>query len=231
MPILRILGGGAAHGLVKAMTPAFKAATGYEISGDFGAVGGMRQRLVDGERPDLVILTAAILRDLGEKLIIDAATIRDIGTVPTSIAVREGQRLPDVADSDALRRALLAADVIYFPDPVLATAGIHFHNVLNALGIVDAVQPLLRTFPNGATAMRALAESAGRNPIGSTQATEIVATAGVTLVAPLPQPHHLDTVYTAGVVKGSPHAAAAQALASLLSGAENAALRQACAFG
>jgi molybdate transport system substrate-binding protein len=231
MPVMRILGGGAAHGLVKALTPAFEAATGYGISGDFGAVGGMRQRLIDGERPDLVILTAAILQDLGGKRIIDAASIQDIGTVPTSIAVRDGQRLPDVSGADALRRALLAADAIYFPDPVLATAGIHFQNVLKALGILDQIQTRLRTFPNGATAMRALAESAAANPIGSTQATEIVATAGVTLVAPLSPPHHLNTVYAAGVVAGSPHAVAAQALSSLLSGAGSVALRQSCAFG
>ncbi len=230
MPILRILSGGAAHGLVKTLTPTFEASTGYTVSGDFGAVGGMRQRLIDGERPDLVILTAAILRELGEKQIVDAASIRDIGTVPTSIAVRDSQTLPDVSDPDALRRALLAADAIYFPDPQLATAGIHFRNVLKALGILDQVQPRLRTFPNGATAMRALAEAPERQPIGCTQATEIVATVGVTLVASLPAPHHLNTIYTAGTVTGSPHAVAAHTLAALLCSAENAALRQSCAF-
>jgi molybdate transport system substrate-binding protein len=230
MPSLRILSGGAAHGLVKALTPTFEAATVYTISGDFGAVGGMRQRLIDGEQPDLVILTAAVLRDLSEKRIIDAASIRDIGTVPTSIAVKNGQKLPDVSDADALCRALLAADAIYFPDPELATAGIHFHNVVKTLGILDQVQPRLRTFPNGATSMRALAESTDLNPIGCTQATEIVATAGVTLVASLPAPHHLNTIYTAGVVMGSPHAVAARTLAALLCSAENMALRQCCAF-
>jgi molybdate transport system substrate-binding protein len=230
MPVLRILSGGAAHGLVKALTPAFETASSHTISGDFGAVGGMRQRLLDGERPDLVILTATILRELAEKQIIDPASILDIATVPTSVAVKNGQKLPDVSGIGALRQALLTADAIYFPDPALATAGIHFHNVLKELGILDTVQPRLRTFPNGATAMRALAESVDQQPVGCTQATEIVATAGVTLVAALPSPHHLNTIYTSGVVTGSPHAVAAQVLASLLSGAENAALRRSCAF-
>jgi molybdate transport system substrate-binding protein len=230
MSIVRILSGGAAHGLVKALTPAFEAATSHTVSGDFGAVGGMRQRLMDGERPDIVILTTAILRELGEKQIVDAASIRDIGTVPTSIAIQSGQVLPDVSSTAAFRQALLAADAIYFPDPLLATAGIHFHNVLKVLGILDEVQARLRTYPNGATAMRALAEAKDRQPIGCTQATEIVATEGVTLVAALPEPHHLNTVYTAGVVTKSPHAAAARVLISLLCGVENAALRQSCAF-
>jgi molybdate transport system substrate-binding protein len=230
MSALRILAGGAAHGLVKALMSAFRAATGYEISGDFGAVGGMRQRLIEGERPDLVILTTAILRELGEKHIIDPTSIRDIGTVPTSIAVKNGQTLPDASSADALRQTLLAADAIYFPDPDLATAGIHFQNVLKSLGILDVVQSRLRTFPNGATAMRALAGATERQPIGCTQVTEIVATAGVTLVAPLPAPHHLNTIYTVGTVTGSPHAAAGQAFAALLCSPENAALRQSCAF-
>jgi putative acetyltransferase len=56
----------------------------------------------------------------------------------------------------------------------------------------------LKTFPNGMTAMRELAAAEG-NPIGCTQTTEIFATPGVKLVAPLPKGFDLETVYTAAV--------------------------------
>ncbi len=118
--------------------------------------------------------------------------------LPCAAAIRS----PPVGDADSLRAALLAADAIYFPDPKLATAGIHFAKVLDRLGIREAVADRLRPYPNGATAMREMASAQGR-PIGCTQVTEILNTPGVTLVAPLPQEFELATIYTAAVATRS----------------------------
>ena len=65
----------------------------------------------------------------------------------TAIAVRSGDASPPVGDADSLRAALLAADAIYFPDPKLATAGIHFAKVLDQLGIRDATAVACGPFP------------------------------------------------------------------------------------
>jgi molybdate transport system substrate-binding protein len=228
---LNILSGGAANGLVMALAPTFKLETGYTIKGDFGAVGGMRKRILDGERPDLVILTAAILKELGELNIVDGSSIKAIGMVETSVAVRQQDHIPDVSNSAALARALLASDGIYFPDPVQATAGIHFQKVLSDLGILETVAARLRTFPNGATAMRAMADCKDKNPIGSTQATEIVATPGIQLVANLPAPHGLTTVYSVGMLqKPRLDTHITKHFIDLLVAPENAALRSQCAF-
>jgi molybdate transport system substrate-binding protein len=227
---LLILSGGAAHGIVAALSAEFTEAAGLGVQGDFGAVGGMRKRLLNGERPDLVILTAAILKELGEAGVVERASIADVGAVPTSIAVRQGDAAPDAGSADALRKALADADAIYFPDPEQATAGIHFQSVLAGLGLLDEVRRKLRTHPNGAAAMGALAASADRRPIGCTQATEIVATPGVSLVCDLPEPHGLLTMYTAGVVRGSAKAAQARLFAQMLADGANAARRRACGF-
>jgi hypothetical protein len=45
---LAILGGGAAQGLVQALSQRFKAETGCDIVGTFGAVGAMRDKLIGG---------------------------------------------------------------------------------------------------------------------------------------------------------------------------------------
>ena len=45
---LAILSGGAAQGLVAALAAQFKAETGCEIDGTFGAVGAMRDKLLSG---------------------------------------------------------------------------------------------------------------------------------------------------------------------------------------
>jgi GNAT superfamily N-acetyltransferase len=129
---------------------------------------------------------------------VDARTSADLGSVPTAIAVRAADPVPDVSGEAPLRAALLAADAIYFPDPAKATAGIHFAKVLRQLGIDEAAGGKLKTFPNGTTAMRTMAQARG-HPIGCTQATEILATPGIALVAPLPPGFDLETVYTAAV--------------------------------
>ena len=48
MSRLNILSGGAAQGLVASLTPAFKALTGFDIAGEFGAVGVMADKLRQG---------------------------------------------------------------------------------------------------------------------------------------------------------------------------------------
>ena len=155
----------------------------------------------------MVILTSAIVRALGSEGVVLPETIVDLGGVETAIAVRESDPAPAVTDEASLRAALLAADAIYFPDPEQATAGIDFANVLKRLGIAPEVGSRLRTFPNGATAMRALAAAAEARPIGCTQVTEIKATPDVVVAATLPLGFDLTTLYTAGVVASSANSA------------------------
>jgi molybdate transport system substrate-binding protein len=66
--------------------------------------------------------------------------------------------------------------------------------------------------------MRALADSKSRQPIGCTQATEILATPGVVLVSPLPTGCELATAYTAAIVTKSRVPAEAAELIALLTG-------------
>src|SRR5262249_29409745 len=147
---------------------------------------------------------------------VSPGSIADLGPVSTAIAVREGDPVPAVADAGQLAETLRAADAIYFPDPKLATAGIHFAKVLAALGIGDEPPGRLQPFPNGAPAMRALAASTAVRPIGCTQVTEILAVPGLTLAALLPPEFALVTIYTVGVTADAAHPDAAQKLAALL---------------
>jgi len=216
---VRVLSGGAAQGLVEALRPSFEARTGWRIDGAFGAVGGMTARLLAGEPADVMILSRALIDGLARDGHVVAASAKDIGAVQTAIAVRRGDPRPAVASAAELRAALLGADAIHLPDPEQATAGIHFAKVVRDLGIWNTVGDRLRAAPNGATAMRALAASQDRRPLGCTQATEIIATAGIVLVAPLPPGCDLATVYTAAIATKSAAASEAAELIALLTGA------------
>ncbi|MGX1307820.1 molybdate transport system substrate-binding protein [Amorphus suaedae] len=227
---LKILSGGAANGLVSALTPAFSRQAGMGITGDFGAVGGMRDRILAGEAVDVILLTRAIVDDLAASGYADPRTVADVGTVETAVAVRDGAPRPDVSTGPALAAALRAADAIYVPDLVKSTAGIHFARVMAALGVADDVADRLRQFPNGQTAMTAMAAADDVHPIGCTQITEILNTPGVGACGMLPEPHGLATVYTAAVATGAAAPDAARALIGLLTAPENAAARTAAGF-
>jgi len=227
---LTLLSGGAANGLVSALGAQFKAESGADIDGTFGAVGAMRDKLLAGATPDMLIFTSALIAELTKTGHVVAGSAADLGAVATGVAVRTGDPVPAVGDADALRAALRAADGIFFPDPKLATAGIHFAKVLERLGIANEVAPRLRTFPNGQTAMAALAAQQGGRPIGCTQITEILNTKGVALVGNLPVEFALATVYTAGICTTAPSPDLARRFAALLTGDGSRELRRKLGF-
>ena len=225
MSALNILSGGAAHGLVSSLAPAFKAQTGLDISGEFGAVGAMAEKLRKGTPADIVILTAAIIADLAREKLVVGSSIADVGRVETAIAVRSEDPKVSVPDAAALRKALLAADAIFVPDTKASTAGIHVAKVLAQLGIAEEVAARLKIHPNGATAMRHLAESEATRPIGCTQSTEIISTPGVVLSGSLPQGCELSTMYAAAVASSAADPKHAKALIDLLTSADLQELR------
>ncbi len=227
---LNILSGGAAQGLVGSLKQEFKAKTGLDIAGEFGAVGVMADKLRKDIPTDIVILTAALVAGLAEEGLIVASSITDVGLVETALAVRRRDPKVNVTDADTLRTAFLASDAIFVPDTKASTAGIHVAGVLEQLGIADDVTARLQVFPNGATAMRHLAVSDFKRPIGCTQSTEIISTEGVVLSGALPHGYDLATMYTAAVTSEAMHAVEAQALIDLLTSADRQELRRRAGF-
>ena len=227
---LHVLSGGAAQGVVSALSGEFRAATGYEIDGTFGAVGAIKEKLLAGAPADVLILTRALIDELAGAGHVDLGTRANLGRVRTGVAVRAGDPAPDVGTAASLREALRAADAIFFPDPQRATAGIHFARVLETLGIAAEVAGRLSTHPNGATAMRELANARGAHPIGVTQITEILNTPGVALVGPLPREFELATVYTAAVCTRAAAPEAARRLVALLAAEARRPLRANAGF-
>ena len=222
---IHLLSGGAAQGLVNDLKPSIEVAASTMMSSTFGAVGLMKQRLIEGAPCDVVILTAALIEQLTASGHVLAGSARHLGPVKTGVAVKSGSPWPQVETAEQLKAAMLAATGIYFPDPQLATAGIHFMKVLNGLGIADTVASKLRPYPNGNTAMNAMAACDDPQVIGCTQVTEILITAGVDLVANLPIEFELATMYTAGVRSTSTCAPQAQAMIDILTSSEHANLR------
>lgn len=230
MTSLNILSGGAAQGLVGNVAAKFKESTGLDITGDFGAVGAMADKLRNGAPADILILTSALIATLTREGLVGASSIADVGRVETALAVRDTDPLVSASDAASLRQAFLQADAIFVPDTKASTAGIHVAKVLALLDIADEVAGRLKIYPNGATAMRHMASSDAARPIGCTQATEIIATKGTKLSGALPKGCDLATVYTAAITSKATHAREAQILIDLLTAADQGHLRERAGF-
>jgi molybdate transport system substrate-binding protein len=226
---LFLLSGGAAAGLVNPLKAEFEAKHGCKLHGTFSAVGAMKEALLQGTPCDVVILSKALVQGLIDSGHVKAGSLHALGVVKTGIAVKQGTTHPAIATRADLQAAFRAAEGIYFPDPKLATAGIHFFKVLQTLGLDIELADRFRTFPNGATAMKEMAQATGP-VIGCTQVTEIKYTEGVDLVGVLPQEFELATVYALGISAQAQQPQLAQALADALTDTSTEALRIAGGF-
>ena len=226
---LFLLSGGAAAGLVNPLKAEFEAKHGCKLHGTFSAVGAMKEALLQGTPCDVVILSKALVQGLIDSGHVKAGSLHALGVVKTGIAVKQGTTHPAIATRADLQAAFRAAEGIYFPDPKLATAGIHFFKVLQTLGLDVALADRFRTFPNGATAMKAMALATGP-VIGCTQVTEIKYTEGVDLVGVLPQEFELATVYALGISAQAQQPQLAQAMCDALTDTSTEALKLAGGF-
>ena len=226
MTVVNVLSGGAAAAVVKGVQAQFERETGSRINGSFSAVGEMRDKLVTGAPCDVVILTKPLIAQLIAAGHVVEGSAKSLGLVKTGVAVKAGSKHPPIANRAELAAAFRAANAIYHPDPEKATAGIHFMNVLKALGLDQELKARLRPYPNGATAMGEMARSNEPDLIGCTQETEINYTAGVELAGSLPQEFELATDYTLGICTKAQQPELAQKLAGMLAGAASETIRR-----
>lgn len=228
--MLKVLSGGAAQGLAEALAGGIQAATGETLTGDFGPVGGMRDRIIAGEAADFVILSRKLVEDLATGGHVVPETITDIGDVATGVALRATDPVASCSTAEELRALLIASDGIFFPDPLAATAGIHFTRVLRELGIAETVAARLKTFPGGIPAMKAMGDSPLAYPVGCTQVTEILRIKSVQLIGLLPTGLDLVTTYTAAVTIGAANPKAAAKVIALMAAPDTAKTRRAIGF-
>ncbi len=113
-----------------------------------------------------------------------ASSATTLASVSVGVAVRKGAPKPDISTSDAVKRTLLAAKSIAYPNPSGgAAAGVSFDETLKKLGIAAQVESKLKRAQGGAGAMAMAAK--GEAEIGLTFLSEME-DPGIDVVGPLP---------------------------------------------
>jgi molybdate transport system substrate-binding protein len=206
---------------IEKMIPDFERKTGHKVKATFGSGGGTKQQVVKGDRFDVPIVQPPYADVIASGHVVPGSAT-PLATVAVGVAVRKGQPKPDVSTREAVKRMLLGARAIAYPDPSGgAAAGVSFEKTLQTLGIAEQVKPKLKLAQGGAGAMAAVAK--GDADIGVTFLSEI-SDPGVDAVGPLPRDISTPTGLVGFVSAETKVAEAAKALLKYLSSSDAAAV-------
>jgi len=198
MPTIKVLSAGAVKSMVQALGPEFERASGNKLDVAFAPAFAQRERIVNGESADLVIVSQSIVAELEKLGLVVAGSARNLGKTVTGVIVPEAAPAPDISTVEAFKQALLAAKSVAYTDPKAGgSGGIMFAGLLERLGIAEAVNAKAVLCKGGFDVSTTIAE--GRAAIGTTFISEALPVKGVKIVGPLPGPLHNTNVYTAAI--------------------------------
>ena len=212
---IKVLSTGNMVSILTELTGEFERASGHKLVIEYGSTPRIKAR-VQAEAADLTINERYVLDDLIKQGRVVTGTVVDIARSPLGIGVRAGAPRPDISTSDALKRTLLAAESIAYPDPTGgAQDGTYFVDLIARLGIAEQLKPKIKLTMGGDAAAQLIA--AGGAQIGVAQRRNFISLNGVQLLEPLPDLPGIKFLMVAGVVTGAREPAGAAAFAKFLS--------------
>ena len=202
---------------VKALVPDYERSSGNKVILAFGPSMGtttnaIPMRLERGEPADVLIMVGYALGDLIKAGKVKADSRVDLVNSPIGIAVKSGSPHPDIATSDAVKRALLAAKSVAYSD---SASGVYVSTeMFDKLGIKDQMKDKAKMIP--ATPVGEIVAK-GEAELGLQQISELKPVKGIDIVGPLPADIQKITVLSAGIVSTSKEPAAGETLIRYLS--------------
>jgi len=215
---------GGIRAAIEQLIPDFERKTGHKVKATFGSGLGTKQQVVRGDAFDVPIVQPPYPEVLASGNVV-AASATPLATVAVGVAVRKGAPKPDISTPDAVKRALLAAKSVSYPDAAGgAAAGVSFTETLQKLGIAGQMESKLKRAQGGAAAMTMVAK--GEVDIGLTFLSEMNEP-GIDAVGPLPREISTPTGLVGFVSSHAKDPAAAKALLEHLSSPAAAAVYRA----
>lgn len=208
------------------MTPDFERKIGHTVKATIGSGGATHQQVVHGEPFDVPIVQPPY-QDVVASGNVVANSETPLATVPIVVGVRKGEPKPDISTPEAVKRMLLAAKAISYPDGaggLGGAAGVSFDDTLMKLGIFDQMKPKVKRI-KGVSLMHLL--TSGDIDFAVTFASE-VNDPTVEVVGQLPREISTPTSLVGFISAHANSPEGAKALLSYISSSDAAAAYKAC---
>ena len=198
MATIKVMSAGAVESMLRAIGAEFERASGHRIEFVFNTAGGLRDRFLSGDIPDLIVLPDAAVQTFENEGHIRTGSRTPLATAVTGVVVRDGAPKPDISTVEAFKRALLAAKAVSYTDPTAGgSSGKVFAANLERMGIANEVNARAVLGKRGYEVAQAVAD--GRAELGTTFISEMLTVPGLQVVGPLPGELANRGTYTAGI--------------------------------
>jgi molybdate transport system substrate-binding protein len=190
----------------------FERTSGRRLVIETGLPADFKNRTAAGQRFDVVISVSSPIDAWIEEGRLIAETRTDLARSGIGVSVRAGAPKPDISSVEAFKRTLLAARSLAL---LRVGSGLHMNGVFERLGIAEAVRPKI-TRPETDVVCELVAK--GEVELGIVVVTQILTTAGVELVGPLPQELQSHITFAGAVATNAAAPEAAKQLLDFLTG-------------
>jgi molybdate transport system substrate-binding protein len=217
---ITLIAPGGIKAAIEQLIPDFERKSGHKVKATFGSGGGTKQQVMRGEAFDVPVVQPPLEEVVASGHVV-AGSATPLATIALGVAVRKGAPKPDLSTPEAVKKALLAAKSVSYPNPAGgAAAGVDFDRTLKKLGIAEQIEPRLKRAQGGAGAMEMVAK--GEAEIGLTFLSEMDEP-GIDVVGALPRDISTPTALVGFLSTHAKDPAAAKALLTFLSSPEAAA--------
>src|SRR6266481_3559659 len=123
---------------LKELGEEFTHATGHTLRFSIGTTSGVLNKLKAGEKGDVIVISDEAADALEKDGKIAPGSRKNVARALFAVVVKTSAPTPDISTPEALKKAVLAARSISYPDPITVTAsGGYIQSVFARLGIKD----------------------------------------------------------------------------------------------
>jgi molybdate transport system substrate-binding protein len=130
--------------------------------------------------------------------VLRGGSVRPLAQASFGLGVKRGEPRPDISTPERFEQALLSARSVAYSQT--GASGIHFQDVIERLGIAEAVGARATAIHAGFTADKVIA---GEADLAVQQISELMSIDGIDVVGPFPEPYQKHTDFSAAIFTDS----------------------------
>ena len=167
---------------VEELQPQCAREVGRPLEIQFNSTASVKKKIEAGETFDVSMITSEAIDDLVKQGKLASGSRAELGRSDLGIGIRAGAAKPDIRTPEGLKRTLLEAKSITYPQDGASRA--YIEKMFERLAITAAVKPKIILAPGSGPATESV--EAGKAALVITLFSEILPVHGVEILGPLP---------------------------------------------